>query len=263
MPIDPTKVITIPTNINVGLTSPSNATLIQILGMPRDVIDHKHRAVTNQPLKSLIRLDDVGPFRVTGCRPAVESLARIMKQVKKHVPEVFAVITSAGMLTVRLIGGSSKISNHSWGCALDISMAGVLDGLGNTKRDGQTLAGLAAIAPFFHAEGWYWGVGFSNFEDGMPFEVADETLRKWHADGEFGKRVADRAVHTPMLTRGDRGEGVKRLQKALIELDYDILMDGDFGPITHAHVINFQAEHGLVPDGVVGPKTWKALADAT
>jgi peptidoglycan hydrolase-like protein with peptidoglycan-binding domain len=34
---------------------------------------------------------------------------------------------------------------------------------------------------------------------------------------------------------------------------------GNFGPKTEAAVRAFQRSKGLVPDGIVGPKTWAAL----
>lgn len=37
-------------------------------------------------------------------------------------------------------------------------------------------------------------------------------------------------------------------------------VDGIFGPMTEAAVRQFQRDHGLVPDGIVGPKTWKKIA---
>ncbi|MDB4558919.1 M15 family metallopeptidase, partial [Amylibacter sp.] len=258
--VPPGTIIPIPEGINKGLSSAKNATMIQTLGMPRDSIDSKCRGVTNSPLKQLIVTRDVGPFRVTGVRVAVESLARVMVEVKKHEPSTVASLGSVGMLCVRFIKGTKKLSNHSWGCAIDISIDGRLDGLPKSeRRDGKTLAGLAAMAPFFHAEGWYWGVGFSKFEDGMHFEVADETIRKWHADGTLGKRAGKRKLMPSNLSIGDNGAEVAALQRALAEQGFDIIPDGDFGPITHGIVMDFQAEEGLVPDGIVGATTKKAL----
>ena len=39
----------------------------------------------------------------------------------------------------------------------------------------------------------------------------------------------------------------------------DPQIDGKFGPSTEARVRQFQREHDLVPDGIVGPKTWAEL----
>ncbi len=50
---------------------------------------------------------------------------------------------------------------------------------------------------------------------------------------------------------------VKQLQARLGFVGDKI--DGSFGPLTEAAVRAFQRRRGLVPDGIVGPKTWAAL----
>ena len=57
-----------------------------------------------------------------------------------------------------------------------------------------------------------------------------------------------------LLTKGSRGELVKRLQAAL-----NLVQDGIFGSITEEAVKAFQKAHGLVPDGIVGEKTWAII----
>jgi peptidoglycan hydrolase-like protein with peptidoglycan-binding domain len=57
-----------------------------------------------------------------------------------------------------------------------------------------------------------------------------------------------------ILKLGGRGENVKILQRFLGLKD-----DGDFGPKTEATVKKWQSEHKLLPDGIVGPKTWSAM----
>lgn len=58
----------------------------------------------------------------------------------------------------------------------------------------------------------------------------------------------------PTVRYGSRGSAVVTLQRAL-----RIPADGIFGPITLRAVRNWQASHGLVADGVVGPRTWASL----
>lgn len=54
------------------------------------------------------------------------------------------------------------------------------------------------------------------------------------------------------MRRGHTGDLVKQIQKAV-----GINDDGHFGPNTEAAVRLFQRTHNLVPDGIVGPKTWE------
>lgn len=64
------------------------------------------------------------------------------------------------------------------------------------------------------------------------------------------------------LKVGSKGEDVKTLQRVLSNLGYGLIVDGDFSEITREAVVAFQEEHGLEPDGIVGPKTFAALSDA-
>ena len=57
-----------------------------------------------------------------------------------------------------------------------------------------------------------------------------------------------------ILTKGSRGELVKKLQIAL-----NLIADGIFGALTEEAVKDFQKKHGLAPDGIVGEKTWALL----
>jgi N-acetyl-anhydromuramyl-L-alanine amidase AmpD len=57
-----------------------------------------------------------------------------------------------------------------------------------------------------------------------------------------------------LLKKGSTGQEVKDLQKAL-----GIGADGIFGPGTAAAVYQFQLEHNLTADSIVGSKTWEAL----
>lgn len=58
----------------------------------------------------------------------------------------------------------------------------------------------------------------------------------------------------PTLRRGATGELVKQVQTKV-----GLTANGTFGPKTEAALRVFQRDHDLVPDGIVGPKTWLAL----
>ena len=65
------------------------------------------------------------------------------------------------------------------------------------------------------------------------------------------------------LKRGMEGADVARLQGDLITLGYDVGKwgaDGDFGAATESAVMAYQTAKNLDADGVVGEKTWAAIA---
>jgi cell wall-associated NlpC family hydrolase len=64
----------------------------------------------------------------------------------------------------------------------------------------------------------------------------------------------------PTLRRGSRGESVRLLQTKPKQLGYDPgPIDGIFGSGTERAVKDFQADKGLVVDGIVSKQTWGAL----
>ena len=64
----------------------------------------------------------------------------------------------------------------------------------------------------------------------------------------------------PTLRRGAEGTYVVELQEILAQCGYKPgTIDGKFGIKTYNALVQFQTEAGLQPDGICGPKTWKAL----
>lgn len=175
------------TPFNVGLKSASEETMISALGRPRmpltvhDQPDHVSDTVKRLQITAKVA-DNI---RATGIKPAVKSLRDILGKAAASDPGLVRALSSAGMLVVRLrrpTSGtpSTKISNHSWGTAIDFSIDGK-DPVGDTGQ--KVPRGIAMLVPFFNAAGWFSGIAF---HDDMHFEVAEETILKWAHDGELG-----------------------------------------------------------------------------
>jgi len=164
---------------NQGVTQPRNKTMLALLGRPREDLGTDCRGITNPKLKSLVETRQIGPIKATMLKPALDSLERIVAKLQEDEPDIAAKLGTAGALCVRLIRGSnSSVSNHSFGTAIDITLQGELDPF----ADGTMQIGLIILAEHFNEEGWYWGGGY-NREDGMHFEVGEETLKKWVDEG--------------------------------------------------------------------------------
>ncbi|MEW9804425.1 N-acetylmuramidase domain-containing protein [Mesorhizobium marinum] len=61
---------------------------------------------------------------------------------------------------------------------------------------------------------------------------------------------------------GARGAAVRDLQRQLAALGYPVAPDGIFGPDTETALRAFQRDHGLIADGMAGPRTCRAIMAA-
>ena len=108
--------------------------------------------------------------------------------------------------------------------------------------------------------GFYIGGGMMIHCSG---EVKKESLSKKCTHWAVPKGLdGDVPVSKPTLRKGSTGPYVVECQEDLISLGYDLApygADGKYGNKTVAAVKQFQKDHGLVADGVCGPKTWEAL----
>jgi hypothetical protein len=179
--------VQIPTDINKGLTAAKQQTMLDVFGRPCS-LSADCTAVTNAKVRALLVTKNVGPFAVTGIKPTVDALGRIFRKVKEEQPDLFRVVGTAGVLCCRRVRRTSgppspNFSNHSWGTAIDLTIKGRLD----PRGDGKTQLGIALLAPFFHAERFFWGAGFKGgSEDAMHFEASDQLVRDWQKNGLLG-----------------------------------------------------------------------------
>ena len=161
--------------INGGLNPVNNKYMASKLGEPRSDYSADCQPLTNIKLKRNIVTASVGPFRVSGLKPAVSSLQMVFGEIARAQSAVYAKLGTAGMLCCRYTRDSTtSISNHSWGTAIDLTIDGVLD----KRGDGKVQYGLTLIAPIFNRFGWYWGATFT-IEDGMHFEASRSLVDTW------------------------------------------------------------------------------------
>ena len=119
--------------------------------------------------------------------------------------------------------------------------------------------------------GIYFGNGKTIECSGTVYET--DLSKKWthyaipkglYTDEEIEKIRGDKPRPKATLKKGDVGNDVANLQGVLNGLGYGCgKADGIFGTRTLTAVKAFQADHGLVPDGIVGMQTWDALLKAS
>lgn len=76
---------------------------------------------------------------------------------------------------------------------------------------------------------------------------------------KFEETVEVKTDGPTLLRKNSAGEPVYKLQEMLNNAGYVIKVDGLFDNETEGAVLNFQKDHKITADGIVGPMTWDAL----
>ena len=155
--------------------------LRELIGEPRESYSDNCQPVTNPRLLQTLDTQQIGTFRVTMVRPALDSLQQIIDRLARDEPEIYAALGTAGALCARHVRGApGTVSSHAWGMAIDLTLTGQLDQMG----DASTQFGLVVLAEYFNEAGWFWGAGYER-EDSMHFEPGEALLRQWAAEGKL------------------------------------------------------------------------------
>lgn len=181
-----TKLVPTPSrsSMNSGLSPAHVSTLHELFGdfpnLPVNCGDCKNPRVSR-----LLETRDVGPFRATAIKPFLDVLERVFAKVKAAHPDLYAILGTEGAMCYRRVRGSSSPSNHAAGSAIDLTVGGVLPPMDYSPATPDPIPnGFVILYGFMHAEGIYWAAGYAGGRiDAQHWEVADETLRKWHAQG--------------------------------------------------------------------------------
>jgi hypothetical protein len=111
--------------------------------------------------------------RVRCHRLVAASLTRILSQILSHFGTMEALQSArlhlfGGCYNYRLIGGSHRLSVHSFGAAVDFDPEN--NPLGRPYADGGRMIP-RAVVDIFEAEGWCWGGSFRRRPDCMHFQA--------------------------------------------------------------------------------------------
>jgi hypothetical protein len=171
-------------SMNSGLHAAKVSTLVSCFGaFPNLPVNCG--TVRNKRVLALLETRDVGPFRVTGIKPALDALDAIFSQVKAHHPALYDILGTEGMCCYRKVRGGTAPSNHAAGTAIDITVGGFLPPQDPTPQTPNLIPmGFVVLYGYFHQARFFWAAGYaSGTVDAMHFEASDELLKEWKAAG--------------------------------------------------------------------------------
>ena len=187
----------------------------------------------------------------------------VLRYVARRVDTEVEALYSPGCWghNYREISGSTNLSNHSSGTAIDCNAPDHPLGASGTFTSAQ----VAAIRSILSACNGVvrWGGDSSGRKDEMHFEInvppGDARLATLAAGLGGGGGTPAPPASWALVRRGDSGFRVKDVQYLLQGRGYSLSADGIFGAGTESTVKSFQSSRGLSADGIVGTNTWTAL----
>jgi len=168
-------------HINTGLTPASHSNMLKKFNGPPGQKTRNCSQPTNPKVTRLTKTVTISPYlRCTGLKPFLDLIAEVFEEIKGVYPELYPLITTAGCLCCRLVRKSDFFfSNHSWGTAIDLKIAGILSPQGS----GLIPQGLLTIYPLFYKRKIYWAQGYKKLTDPMHFEASNELINEWDLKG--------------------------------------------------------------------------------
>lgn len=167
-------------DLNSGLTSASSRHLADVLGNPRTDYGFDCQQPNEPTFNLQLWNGDIGPFVVEGHHLFLRALRNGFNDLRLSDPSLLPLIGNAGCLCCRWVRGfPGVISNHSFGCAIDLKVGGIMPPLGA----GWWTRGHEAIYQVMHKQKIYSGAGYHNRKDPMHFEASNELLNDWVVQG--------------------------------------------------------------------------------
>jgi hypothetical protein len=167
-----------PPGLNVVSADPATSRLMEIFGPPSQHIGQSCGPLDNDALKSFLVTDKLGSSSVTMLKPAYNSLKAILGQIQKEDPDLLKHVAYQGALCVRSTRGSSALSPHAFGAAIDIQFD---EKTPSAEALSNRTAKQAKAAAFFERAGWQW----AGLRDYMHFQAALPLIETWINSGEL------------------------------------------------------------------------------
>lgn len=168
-------------------------------------------------------------------------------QFNKNCRETGKIVKGAKIPVGALIFTGTEPGKHNH--------VGILIGENCVLEAKSTAAGVVHT-PLSNRKWTYWGL-LKNVEYAVEAEKKPET--KPAAKPVKTETKPAKQITYPTLRRGVKGDLVAQMQSLLQKDGSTLVVDGIFGIGTLSAVKSFQKRHGLVVDGIVGPKTWAEL----